>query len=160
MFIVFFALWVLLNGRWTTEIGVFGVVLAAVLYAFVCAFFGWRPKKDLALLRRLGQLCRYGALLIKEIVSANVAVMRRILSPGAEVEPQLVRFTTPLKSEAARVALADSITLTPGTITCSLENGEYVVHCLDKEMMSGLTDGAFVQALCAMEQKEKKEDRA
>lgn len=40
MFIVYFALWVILNGKWTTEIGVFGLVFAGVLYAFCCRFTG------------------------------------------------------------------------------------------------------------------------
>ena len=40
MFIVYFALWVILNGKWTTEIGIFGVIFAAALYAFSCRFMG------------------------------------------------------------------------------------------------------------------------
>ena len=53
MFIVYFALWVILNGKWTTEIGVFGLVFAAVLYGFSCRFMGYSFKKDLHYLRRL-----------------------------------------------------------------------------------------------------------
>ena len=41
MFIVYFALWVILNGKWTTEIGIFGVIFAAALYAFSCRFMGY-----------------------------------------------------------------------------------------------------------------------
>ena len=51
MFIVYFALWVILNGKWTTEIGVFGLVFAAVLYGFSCRFMGYSFKKDLHYLR-------------------------------------------------------------------------------------------------------------
>ena len=51
----------------------------------------------------------------------------------AEIQPALVRFHTDLKSEASLVALANSITLTPGTYTVELENGEYVVQALDRE---------------------------
>ena len=49
MFIVYFALWVVLNGRWTLEIGAFGLVFAALLYAFSCRFMGYRVGKDLRL---------------------------------------------------------------------------------------------------------------
>ena len=45
MFIVYFALWVILNGKWTTEIGIFGVIFAAALYAFSCRFMGYGFKE-------------------------------------------------------------------------------------------------------------------
>lgn len=150
MFLAYFALWVILNGRWTVEIGAFGVVFAALAYAFSCAFLGLSPRADLRLMRALPRAISYGALLLTEIVRANFAVMRVILNPAYEVKPKLVRFESGLKSEALRVALADSITLTPGTITCQLRGDEYVVHCLDESMAKGLTDGPLISALRAM----------
>ena len=151
MFFVYFALWVILNGRWTLEIGAFGLVFAALLYAFTCKFLGYSVKKDLRLIRGVPAAVRYGALLLREIVLANIAVMRIILNPGYEPRPKLVRFESGLKGEAHRVALADSITLTPGTITCQLRGDEYVVHCLDESLADGLTDGALITALRDME---------
>ena len=71
MFIVYFALWVILNGKWTTEIGIFGVVFAAALYAFSCRFMGYGFKKDLHYLRRLPTTICYGATLLTEIFKAN-----------------------------------------------------------------------------------------
>ena len=70
-----------------------------------------------------------------------------------EPKPRLVRFESGLSGEAHRVALADSITLTPGTITCQLRGDEYVVHCLDESLAEGLTDGALITALREMEAK-------
>ena len=64
MFIVYFALWVILNGKWTTEIGIFGVIFAAALYAFSCRFMGYGFKKDLHYLRRLPTTICYGAFLL------------------------------------------------------------------------------------------------
>ena len=151
MFFVYFALWVVLNGRWTLEIGAFGLVFAALLYAFTCKFLGYSIKKDLRLMRGAGAGVRYLALLLEEIVKANVAVMHIILNPDIEPRPKLVRFKSGLKSEGHRVALADSITLTPGTITCQLRGDEYVVHCLDESMAQGLTQGALIDALREME---------
>ena len=151
MFFVYFALWVVLNGRWTLEVGAFGLVFAALLYAFTCKFFGYSIKKDLKYMRGVKAGARYVVLLLEEIVKANVAVMHIILNPDIEPKPALVRFKSGLKSEAHRVALADSITLTPGTITCQLRGDEYVVHCLDKGMADGLTQGALIDALREME---------
>ena len=74
MFICFFALWVVLNGKWTTEIGVFGLVFAALAYAFTWKYMGYSPKVDLALVMRAPSAIAYGWNLLKEIVKANLAV--------------------------------------------------------------------------------------
>lgn len=155
MFIVYFALWVILNGKWTTEIGVFGLVFAAVLYGFSCRFMGYSFKKDLHYLRRLPATLRYGATLLAEIFKANITVIRMILDRNFEPKPQLVHFESGLVELRHRVVLADSITLTPGTITCQLEGDRYLVHCLDEAMVDGLDNGVFVERLSEMEKKQK-----
>ena len=68
-----------------------------------------------------------------------------------EIQPKLVRFKTDLKQELSKVVLANSITMTPGTITVSLTEDEYVVHCLDEELAEGMEDSVFVQKLHKME---------
>lgn len=60
-----------------------------------------------------------------------------------------------LEETRHRVVLADSITLTPGTITCQLEGDHYLVHCLDAAMVDGLDNGVFVEKLSQMEQKQE-----
>ena len=152
MFFVYFALWVVLNGKWTTEIGVLGLVFAAVIYAFSCRFLGYSPKKDAALVRRIASAIRYGCVLLVEIFKANVSVIEMILDVNFEPQPQLIRFHSGLKKERHRVALADSITLTPGTITCQLEDDLFVVHCLDKSLADGIDDSVFVRALKELEE--------
>ena len=155
MFIVYFALWVILNGKWTTEIGVFGLAFAAVLYGFSCRFMGYSFKKDLHYLRRLPATLRYGATLLAEIFKANITVIRMILDRNFEPKSQLVHFESGLVELRHRVVLADSITLTPGTITCQLEGDRYLVHCLDEAMVDGLDNGVFVERLSEMEKKQK-----
>ena len=117
MFICFFALWVVLNGKWTTEIGVFGLVFAALAYAFTWKYMGYSPKVDIALVRRVPSALRYGVNLVVEIIKANLTVCKMILKPDFVPEPQLVQFDVDLKKNRHLVALANSITLTPGTIT-------------------------------------------
>ena len=155
MFIVYFALWVILNGKWTTEIGLFGLAFAGVLYAFCCRFTGYSFKKELRFIRRIPAAIRYGVILLCEIFKANVTVIKMILDKNFEPKPQLVRFDSGLLELRHRVVLADSITLTPGTITCQLEGDRYLVHCLDESLVSGLDDGVFVNALSRMEEKQK-----
>ena len=151
MFIALFVLWVVLNGRWTTEIAVFGAVFAALLTAFCYRFMGLSLKKEAEVWRGFGGGARYLATLLREIVRANCTVIRMILDLGFEPEPQLVRFHSGLEREHHRVMLADSITLTPGTITCELEGDEFYVHCLDKSLMESLDTGELPRQLHAME---------
>lgn len=153
MFICFFALWVVLNGKWTTEIGIFGLVFAALAYAFTWKYMGYSPKVDVALVMRIPSAVRYGVNLIVEIVKANLAVCKMILKPDFVPEPQLVQFDVDLKKNRHLVALANSITLTPGTITVDLDENHFLVHALDASMVDGLDDGGFVQQLMQMEKK-------
>ena len=160
MFILYFALWVVLNGRWTTEIAVFGLLFAAAAYAFTWKYMGFGPKLDLALVRRMPSAVRYGVTLVGEIVKANLAVVRMILDGEKEPKPQLVQFDVDLKKNRHLVALANSITLTPGTITVDLHDNHFTVHALDAAMVDGLDDGVFVQQLMDMEKKHMAQDAA
>ena len=153
MFICFFALWIVLNGRWTTEIALFGLVFAAVAYAFAWKYMGYSPKVDAALVRRLPSAIRYGVVLVREIVKANLTVAGMILKQDFEPRPQLVQFDVPLEKNRHRVALANSITLTPGTITVQVNGDLLTVHCLDKSMLDTSPDGTFQRWIRKMEAK-------
>ncbi len=77
-----------------------------------------------------------------------------IYSAEYEPEPAIVHFQTDLKTTFARVLLANSITLTPGTITVSLKDNIYTVHCLDKELAMGIDSSVFVKLLERIERKD------
>ena len=151
MFILYFALWVILNGRWTTEIGVLGVLFAAVMYVFSCKFIGLSLSLDFQLLRRIPSGLGYCFMLLKEIVKANITVLKMILDKNFEPKPQLVHFDVVLRRDRHLVTLANSITLTPGTITCLLEGDDFLVHALDESLVDGLDDGVMITRLKEME---------
>lgn len=152
MYVLFFLMWVIFNGRWTLEIVLFGLAIAAVMYAFLCKFMDFSWRKDLRLCSCLLLILQYLGVLLAEIFKANIKTTRLILSGKRRNQPVLVHFKTSLRSKTARVVLANSITLTPGTITVSLEGDEYVVHCLDKSMAEGLEDSGFARLLKRMEE--------
>lgn len=158
MLVLFFVLWIVFNGRVTLEIVLFGIGIAALVFWFICRFMDYSIKKELHAYKNLFRGLAYVLLLVAEIIKANFGVMRLIVSSKYEIEPKLVRFKTDLKSDTLRAVLADSITLTPGTITVTMEEDEYLVHCLDRDMAEGMEDSCFVHRLRRMEQgKEKKE---
>lgn len=147
MCLLFFLLWLIFNGRVTLEIIIFGLVISALMYAFICKFMDYNIYKDIMLLKKSRYIVQYIGILLFEIVKANISVIRLIISSKYIIEPVMVSFHTTLKSRTARVVLANSITLTPGTITVSVEEDKMIIHCLDQEFGQGLSGSVFEQLL-------------
>lgn len=145
LLLVFF--WIILNGRITAEIIILGIFFAAVIYAFACKFLGLTWQMEKSFWKHLWWLIYYIFILLKEIAVANLMVLKIVFTPGRRIHPVLVSFESPLKGKLLKVILADSITLTPGTITVKLDDKGYVVHCLDESMAQGLNDSVFVKQL-------------
>ena len=148
---LFFIVWIIFNGRVTLEIILFGIAISGLMFAFVCRFMDYSMEKERNFYRKFPLFCKYAGLLVKEIIKANLAVCHLILTRREVVEPVIVKIHTNLKTETARVILANSITLTPGTITVSLAGQELLVHCLDKSLAEGMEDSEFVRLLEALE---------
>ena len=147
MFLLYFLLLVIFNGNFTLEIALFGVVIATAVFAFTCRFADYSIEKEKLLFKNLFRIIRYVVVLVIEIVKANFAVVRLILSQEEEIEPALVTFRSDLKTAAGRSALANAITLTPGTITVQLEDDVYTVHCLDESLAEGIKESVFVKRM-------------
>ncbi len=152
MFVLFFVIWIIFNGQITLEIALFGLVISAVMYWFICKFFDYSIRRELINIKLLGYSAKYIAVLVLEIIKANLQVVKLIGTARYELEPALVTFHTVLKTESARALLANSITLTPGTITVSLDGDELMVHCLDKSLGVGIDESVFVEMLLKMEE--------
>ena len=151
MILFFFIFWVILNGRLTLEIALFGIVISAAMYWFTCRFLDYRPSYDIFLLRNAPTICLYILTLIREIILANLTMARFVFTHQMLPEPAIVFFRPPLKTAMARTILANSITLTPGTITVDMHDGFYQVHCYDKSMAEGIDSSDFVRLLRKME---------
>lgn len=151
MLLLFFLVWIIFNGAITTEILIFGVVVAFLMFGFVCKFMDYSLRKEVLLIKRSGYFVLYLINLLIEIIKANVSVCHFVLYGTEQIEPVMVSFHTTLKSRLARVILANSITLTPGTITVSLHGDEVIVHCLDRSLAEGMEDSSFVKMLEHME---------
>lgn len=152
MYTLFLAFWILLNGRITTEIVLFGVVIAAAVFAFTCKFLDFSIKKDFMLIKSAGLLIVFFFVLLREIAKANMDVLKLILSPRLQPEPAVVYFRSDLKTGIAKVMLANSITLTPGTMTVSIVDDVYCIHCLDKAFADGIEESVFVHLLRKLEE--------
>lgn len=153
MFFVFAALFLVFCGKVTLETLLFAIGIAAFLFWFCCRHLGYSLEKERRLFLLAPGLGAYVCFLLKEIFLANWQVLHLIYSEKVEVEPRIVTFTTDLRSSWFRTALADSITLTPGTISVNLEGDRLTVHCLDASLSEGLKNSEFEKRLKLLEEK-------
>jgi len=130
---VLFVFWIVISGSLEVAGLATGLVLS-VLIATITSRVLW-TEQDAPLLtgRQVLRFFTYTGFLIKEIVSANIYVAEKVLDPRLPIDPVIVQHTTALKRPVSHTALANSITLTPGTLTVDLDDSTYHVHCLGRE---------------------------
>jgi len=105
---------------------------------------------------QLWRFLAYLPWLLSRIIMANVQVAYLVLHPKMPIEPVLFLFRTQMRKGIAQVTLANSITLTPGTVTVDLENGKYIIHTLKPPLAQELVE-AKMQNKVAKVYLEKKE---
>lgn len=93
----------------------------------------------------------YWPWLIKEIVKSGWQVSKIILDPRLPVSPALVRFRPSQKSTVGLVTHANSITLTPGTITVEADHREFLVHAVTREAAAGVVDSEMDRRVSRLE---------
>lgn len=144
---LFLLFWIILCEQLTIEVVILGMIVSAAVYYFNRRLF----TEDSFRLRKLPLYALYLLLLLKEIVFANINVAKIVLSPRINISPCIVRLETQLKSKLHRAILANSITLTPGTLTVQLKEDELVVHCLIKAYIPDLIHSKFEKLLLKIE---------
>ncbi len=151
MFFLFVGLFICFCGRLAWDTVLLALPVSGVLFFFCCRFLGYSLGREKRLLTLLPRLAGYFFYLLGEICRANLRLLRLIYSQKYVPEPCILTFTTRLRSPILRTLLADSITLTPGTITLESEEDTLRVHCLDRSMAEGLEDSGFEKRLLLME---------
>lgn len=135
-----FTLWMILSGFFD----LFHLSLGAACSLFVTIISADLFPPEVRVFRRIRALfllLAYLAWLVWEIVKANIAVFKLVVHPRMNqiLDPVVVNFRSKLRSRLALALFANSITLTPGTITVSVdERGFFVVHAIDRAMAAGL----------------------
>lgn len=144
-----FALWLPLSGHFKPLILLFGVG-SVVLVTFIAARMD-RVDRYVYPVRLSWRMLGYLAWLVKEMFRANVRVARIILDPSLPISPIIVPFRSRQKSDPFRVLYANSITLTPGTITTGTQGRILRIHALTWEDVDGREDDEMDLRVCALE---------
>lgn len=151
IFTFLFLFWLILNASITLEIVIFGAIFSALVTKFSYKVTRVSPSLEKKAFKKIGLIIKYLLILVVEIIKANIDVIKLVLSRNPELSPTLKTIKVDLKSRVSLVALANSITLTPGTITVSMNKNELLIHALTKENLEGMEESVFVTQLKEME---------
>lgn len=153
MVILLFLLWNLLAGEVTLNTCLTGAAVSALLWYFGHKQFGYAFFWDGLPTRNLWGRAKYLCYLLPQMLKAGLVVMKLVYTKNRNMEPVLLYFRTDLQSAGARSLLANSITLTAGTITVRTEDDLFCVHSLDRSLTEGLDNSGFECRLKELERK-------
>lgn len=140
-----FGLWILLSGHFEPLLLALGIASTA-LTVYLALRMDVIDRESHPLHLTL-QLFRFWIFLSRKIVAANIDVIRRILTPGTTISPQIIQLPLPQHSALGRVIYANAITLTPGTVTVRLDRDSITVHALSGEGADELKGGHLARAV-------------
>ena len=139
LFVFYFVIWLLLSGHYDPLLLTLGV-----LSCITCLYVTWKAKfidEEGLPLHLLIRLPIYTLWLFKEIIKANIDTAKIIIINNPD--PQNFRVKSSQKTEAGKVTYANSITLTPGTVTTELDGDVLEVHALSSDMANDVKSGAM-----------------
>ena len=132
LFVTLMLFWLMLNGRLEADILIVGSIISlaiTLLYRNGLSFFTEFRFTPAAFVAGF----RYYGYFFKELFKSNLTLAVIVLSPSLPVNPAIIKVRTKLKSRMGRLMLANSITLTPGTLTVEMEGEWLYIHCVTLE---------------------------
>ena len=138
--IFFMVIWLLLSGHYTLML--VGLGIASVLLVIAISIrMEIVDKEGQGTHVNFIRLAKYLVWLLKEIIKANIDVCLRIVRPSMPISPTLLTIQSLQKTDFGRVVYANSITLTPGTISINIDADKIAVHALTLEAADQLKQG-------------------
>ena len=138
--VIMFCFWVLFSGRFDA-FHLFLGIISSLIVAFLSSRLMFTRTFSIRFLKSWVRFVRYLPWLFQQIFIANIHLLYLTFHPRMmkQINPKVIRFDSRLKSDVSRTTLANSITLTPGTITVTTgSDGVYRVHAIDKPSADAL----------------------
>lgn len=152
IFTLLFIFWIILNGKITTEIVLLGLFLSMIVTKFSYSTIRVTKELEKKVFLKSWKIIKYLIILIVEVIKANIDIIKLVLTKDPELTPTLKTIEVDLRSRISRVALANSITLTPGTITVKMKDNQYLIHAIKKSNLDGIEESIFVEKLKELEE--------
>lgn len=127
--VILFIIWILLAGTSSQELIIGGIVAVVITLLFhqklsMLGDIKLSPKSIIFMFR-------YTFVFLWELIKSNIDVAKRVISPKLPINPGIVKVKTNLRSSIGRAFLANSITLTPGTLTVEMREDSFYIHWID-----------------------------
>ena len=150
-----FLIWVLLSGKLETKFLLIGLCSSFVISIICIPFLTLKNqnngKKYFLFEINLLKFIPYCFWMVGEIIKASVSVTKQIFKAHLDYEPRVVSFAMPFENPLASIILANSIILTPGTITIDvMDGGVYEVHALDEDAAADLYEGTMARKVAVL----------
>jgi len=150
-FFILFSLWLILSGQFDSFHMTLGVI-SCLIVTFFSGDLLFPGAKTTGLIRLGFRIAAYIPWLLYQILMANFHILYVVLHPRMMdlIDPSVIRFQSELKDDLPLVIFANSITLTPGTITVYVSvDGDFQVHAIDKksgEPLPGEMEARIIRA--------------
>lgn len=117
-----------------------GAVFSLLLGLWAARYL-WGEDAPMLTVRQWGRAVLYFGRLLWDIVVAAVQVAEVVLDPRMPIAPVVIAHRTSFSRDVSRVAFANSITLTPGTLTVDVEGNTFYIHCIDERFADDIASG-------------------
>lgn len=153
LFLTLFGFWLLLSGHYTPFLVISGAFVSWII-AFLGLRFGYLDEEGHPI-ERLPAGLRYWPWLVREAMKSALDVTRIVLDPRLPIAPRLIRVSISQQTAVGITTYANSITLTPGTITAALERKDrkFLVHALTEAGAAGVREGEMDRRVTRFEGK-------
>ncbi len=141
-FVILYVFWIVISGRFDYFHLSLGIIACAIV-AHASHDLLFRGKGTEKVLTQIIRFVTYLPWHIYQIVLAGLYVTYLALHPRMSmvIDPHIIRFKTKLKKDLSLMTFGNSITLTPGTITVLIKEGDFYVHAIDKKVAEDLLTG-------------------
>ena len=152
LFAVLFGTWIILSGHFTPFLLISGAICSALTVAIALRMDLLDRRRDI--LVPIWRMPLYLLWLTWQVILNSLIVSRKVLALHLDIDPVIERVPSGQHSDIAKVIYANSITLTPGTVSTDVSNGEIEVHALTRTAMEDLRSDDMNRRVSALESKQ------
>ncbi len=152
VYLTIIMVWIIFTERISLEVIIIGLIIGAFIIKINNKSIESIVNKSYFRFNSLIYMIEYFLLLLKEIIIANFQVAMLVLNPNIQVSPRIISFHTKLKDPLLKTILANSITLTPGTLTIEVDKEKFTIHCLTERYIEGVINSKFETILLKIEE--------